>query len=337
MANILITVAEDQEATTQTHFAVKYRVDENDCYDFARGLISLSHDVYFVNWNDLSGSRFTRMFHQNCKRFVEPLPLTDMDLIFVYKMEGFYFDLPRFHRMVRTFERSGALVVNDPKTIRHNINKRYYRDVAEAGVRLSPVYTIDGELRKRLASGETFVIKPLLGERGHGVILARELADLAKIRGKESMFIAQKFMPEIRQGERSLVFLGTEFQHAVIKCPAANNPQEFRCNESLGGTVAVYEPRPDELDYATEILRAYESLGYPVHFSRIDLIDAQAGPTLVEAELLNPSIYANYSGRGPEFGEQIAGYFDRLIHSRKKLTAITAAWTTQSSSQALAG
>ncbi len=337
MANILITVAEDNEATTQSHFAVKYRVDENDCYDFARGLIALSHDVFFVNWNDLSGGRFTRMFHQNCKRFIEPVALSGMDLIFVYKMEGFYFDLPRFHRMVRLFERSGALVVNDPSTIRHNINKRYYWDLADAGLRTSPVYPIDRALRERLFCGENFVLKPLLGERGFGVILAQEPADLGKIRGRESQFIAQKFMPEIRQGERSLVFLGMEFQHAVIKCPAANNAEEFRCNESLGGTVAVYEPRSDEIVYAGEILKTYESLGYPVHFSRIDLIDAQGGPTLVEAELLNPSIYANYSRRGPEFGEQIAGYFDRLIHTRGKLTPISAAWTTQTSTQALVG
>jgi len=331
MANVLITLAEDKEATTQTHFAVKYRVDENDCYDFASALIALNHDVFFVNWNDLSGGKFTRMFHQNCKRFVEPVALTEIDLIFVYKMEGFYFDLPRFHRMVRTFERSGAVVVNDPKTIRHNINKRYYWDLAAAGVRVSPVATIDGELREMLAKGQRFVLKPMLGERGYGVILANEPADLAKIRGKESLFIAQKFMPEIRQGERSLVFLGTEFQHAVIKRPAANNLEEFRSNESLGGTVAVYEPRADELEYALKVLKAYQSMGYPVHFSRIDLIDAEAGPTLVEAELLNPSIYANYSRRGPEFGEQIAGYFDRLIQTQAKLTPITAAWSSQSS------
>ena len=95
--------------------------------------------------------------------------------------------------------------------------------------------------------------------------------------------------------------------------------------------MAVYEPRADELEYALKVLKAYQSMGYPVHFSRIDLIDAEAGPTLVEAELLNPSIYANYSRRGPEFGEQIAGYFDRLIQTQAKLTPITAAWSSQSS------
>ncbi|HEY9868826.1 MAG TPA: hypothetical protein V6D08_06650 [Candidatus Obscuribacterales bacterium] len=337
MANVLITLAEDREATTATHFAVKYRVDENDCYDFAEGLLALGHDVFFVNWDDLEGTRFKRMFHENKKRFVEPVPFPDMDLIFIYKMEGFYFDLPRFHRMVRTFENCGACVVNDPATIRHNINKRYYWDLAARGLRLAPTYPIDGGLRTRIASGERFVLKPLLGERGHGVILAREPADLLKIRGRESLYLAQQFMPGIRNGERSLVFLGLEFQHAVIKRPPANNTEEFRCNESLGGTVAVYEPRDDELAYALDVLRTYESLGCPVHFSRIDMVDSEAGPTLVEAELLNPSIYANYSGRGSQFGTAIAAYFDRLIRQRKKATPVTALRSGQASASALAG
>ncbi|MCI0351226.1 MAG: hypothetical protein L0Z53_17520, partial [Acidobacteriales bacterium] len=322
MANVLITVAEDAKATTKSHFAVKFAVDENDCYDFAAGIMALGHQIFFVNWDDLAGDRFIRMFHENGKQFIEPVALGEMDLIFVYKMERFYFDLPRFHRMVRTFELSGACVVNDPRTIRHNIDKRYYWDLAARGVRVSPSLPIGEALAERLEAGERFVLKPFCGERGHGVVLATTPADLAKIQTRESDYIAQKYMPEIRQGERSLVFLGMEFQHAVIKCPSAQNPEEFRCNESLGGTVSVYEPRADELAYAQAVLTAYESLGCPVHFSRIDLIDAADGPTLVEAELLNPSIYANYSQKGPQFGAQIAQYFDRLIRNRADSPAV---------------
>jgi glutathione synthase/RimK-type ligase-like ATP-grasp enzyme len=337
MANVLITLAEDREATTATHFAVKHRVDENDCYDFASGLTALGHDVFFVNWDDLEGARFRRMFHDNKKRFVEPIPLSHMDLIFVYKMEGFYFDLPRFHRMVRTFESSGACVVNDPATIRHNINKRYYWDLAARGLRLAPAYRIDGALRQRIGNGERFVLKPLLGERGHGVILVRSPGDLLKIRGKESIYLAQRYLHAIRNGERSLVFLGLDFQHAVIKRPPANNTEEFRCNESLGGTVAVYEPREDELSYAVEVLKTYQALGYPVHFSRIDIVDAEEGPTLIEAELLNPSIYANYANKGARFGTAIASYFDRLMRETNKAKPISALRSGQASASALAG
>lgn len=316
MSNILLTMAEERDATTISHFAVKYCVDEYDCFDFSRGLQALNHDVFFANWDDLRESAFVRMFHDNTKQFIPPLPLAAMDLIFVYKMEGFYFDLPRFFRMVETFADAAPLVVNHPATIRHNIDKRYLWELEQKGIRIIPTHNIDDHVRERLTAGASFVLKPIRGERGRGVMLARCVDDLAAIKGQEDDYLAQAYMPSVRDGERSLVFLGFEYQHAVLKKPSASNRQEFRCNESLGGTVAVYDPTPEELDFARQVLEAYESLNCPVHYSRIDMIQTLDGPTLIEAELINPSIFANYSHKGEQFGQRIAHYFDGLLRSR---------------------
>ncbi len=131
MGNILMTMAEERELTTDDCFAVKYKVDEHDCFDFSNALMALGHNVFFVNWDDLHDREFTRMFHYNRKGFVTPLSLESFDLIFVYKMEGYYFDLERFFRMVHIFELTGRLVINNPATIRHNIDKRYLWDLEE--------------------------------------------------------------------------------------------------------------------------------------------------------------------------------------------------------------
>lgn len=321
MANILLTLAEEVGATTENHFAVRFPVDENDCYDFAAGLKAIGHKVYFVNWRDLDlenerdskNVQFNRMFDYQNSRFVKPLKLTDFTLVFVYKMEGFYFDLPRFFHMVSTFEKSIPIVVNDPSTIRHNIDKSYLFQLHERGVSVGYPYTIEDAVELRLKSNLPCVIKPMFGERGNKVLLAKSVADLKEIAGKENEFVAQEYMPEIRQGEKSLAYLGFDFQHAVIKRPNKENVDEFRCNESLGGTVDIYEPTSQELDYCINLLKVYESFGCPIHFSRIDFVTTQAGPKLVEAELLNPSIYANYSKKGEQFGNAIAAYFDELI------------------------
>jgi glutathione synthase/RimK-type ligase-like ATP-grasp enzyme len=315
MSNILLTMAEERESTTDNHFAVKYKVDEYDCYDFSNALKALGHDVFFANWDDLPGREFTRMFHDNEKRFITPVPLTQMELIFVYKMEGFYFNLSKFFGMVQTFEEASPRVVNAPSTIKHNIDKRYLWDLEKKGVRIIPTRNVDDVVRERLAGGEPFVLKPIRGERGNGVMMVRTIDELAAIKGSEDDYLAQDYMPEIRDGERSLVFLGFEYQHAVLKKPSASNQQEFRCNETLGGTVAVYEPSEEELDFARETLKVYESLNCPIHYSRIDLIKTAHGSTLVEAELINPSMYANYSGKGVQFGESIARYFHQLLHN----------------------
>ena len=313
MGNILMTMAEERESTTDSHFAVKYRVDEYDSYDFSNGLKRLGHEVFFANWDDLKGSEFIRMFHDNAKTFIAPPPLAQMDLIFVYKMEGFYFDLPRFFRMLQIFSNACPRVINHPATIRHNIDKRHLWDLERNGVRVIPTHNIDASVRERLSRGEPFVLKPIRGERGNGVMLVRSVNELSAIEGKEDEYLAQDFMPGIRNGERSLVFLGFEYQHAVIKKPSALKPSEFRCNESLGGMVAVYQPTSHELEFAEGVLKSYESLNCPIHYSRIDILMEAGVPTLVEAELINPSMYANYTGRGVEFGDSIARYFHHLV------------------------
>jgi glutathione synthase/RimK-type ligase-like ATP-grasp enzyme len=318
MANILLTLAEDEKATTPDHFAVRYSVDENDCYDFSNGLKALGHEVYFVNWKDLRDDKFERLFSDNQKRFVEPLPTDKFDLAFVYKMEGFLFDQSRFEQMVNLFERSCKRVLNDPKTIRHNIDKRYLWELEARGIAVPRTLPVGSEARGRLRKGEKLVLKPMRAERGYGALLASGEEDILKIDGNEKDYLAQEYLPGIRDGERSLVFLGTEFQHAVIKKPSASNPEEFRCNESLGGTVDVYKPTDRELEFAQSVLAAYASLGYEVHFSRVDLVEGDAGPILIEAELLNPSIYANYCKRGEEFGQALAGYFDKVLTSSSK-------------------
>ncbi|MCC7531312.1 MAG: hypothetical protein IT342_22590 [Candidatus Melainabacteria bacterium] len=325
MANILLTLAEEVGATAENHFAVRFPVDENDCYDFAAGLKEIGHRVYFVNWRDLGLEnepnqgkvQFSRMFDYENSRFVKPLPLSDFALVFVYKMEGFYFDLPRFFTMVSTFEKNIPIVVNHPATIRHNINKNYLFQLQERGVAIGRPYTIEDAVQQRLKHNLPCVIKPLFGERGNNVFLAKTVADLESLENKMK-FLAQEFMPEIRHGEKSLAFLGFDFQHAVIKRPNKENADEFRCNESLGGTVHIYEPTREELDYCDNLLRVYESFGCPIHFSRIDFVTTNDGPKLVEAELLNPSIYANYSNKGPQFGKAIANYFEQLLRVWKR-------------------
>lgn len=314
MGNILLTLAEEKELTRDDHFGVKLQVDDGDCYDFSDALQALGHEVFFANWDDLDGREFTRMFHDNAKRFVAPLAPSDADLIFVYKMEGFYFDLPRFFRMLRTFAEAAPLVVNDPATIRHNIDKRYLLELEREGILVPPTQLLNDAVRERVARGEAFVLKPISGERGKGVMLVKTAEELSAVAGLEDEYLAQEYIQGVRAGERSLVFLGFEYQYAFLKTPT--DPDEFRCNASQGGEAVLCEPTPAEMDLAVRTLRAYESFGCPIHYSRIDVIQSDRGPMLMEAELINPSIFARYFNRGEEFGKKLAAYFDGLLNGR---------------------
>ncbi len=318
MNTIMFTMAEDTAATTAENFGIRYPVDEYDCLDFAQSLKDIGHQIYFVNWKDLESNEFRRMFDFNNSEFVTPVPIDNFDLIFVYKMEGFYSDIPRFTSMLDRFEVTN--VINDPATIRHNLSKSYLWELAKLGINVIPSFHLN-EIHDRIENGERFVVKPFRGERGKGVFLAKSKKDLRAIAGEEDCYFAQEFMEDIRDGERSLVFLGHEYQHAVIKHPSAANKSEFRCNESLGGTVAIYEPTEKELSFCKTVLQTYEELGCPVHFSRVDILRSSNGPVLLEAELLNPSIYANYSLKGKQFGNRLANYFEQLIANHQRARA----------------
>lgn len=294
---------------------MKYSVDEHDCFHFADELELLGHRVFFANWNDLSNGAFQRLYRRNESRFVGSMSLDKFDLAFIYKMEGFLFNRERFFALVEAIEQSCAVVLNAPATIRHNIKKTYLWELAAHAVAIPETHLIGDDLVAKLESGKKMVLKPLHGERGFGAFLATSVADLQSIAGQEEHYLAQDYLPQIRDGEKSLVFLGLEYQHAVLKKPTIANPDEFRCNESLGGTVQVYIPTAAEIAFATFVLKTYQDLGYKAHFSRIDFVTTTNGPVLIEAELLNPSMYANYCGRGKAFGEALARYFAAQLNA----------------------
>ena len=128
-----------------------------------------------------------------------------------------------------------------------------------------------------------------------------------------------------------MFFLGLQFQASVIKHPNPKNPNEYKCNESVGGTVAIYDPTSAELEFGLKVLKSYQVLGYETHFSRIDIIRDEGDPLLMEAELVNPSIYANYTGRGAIISEQVADYFKTQLdsHNGRYYRAVSPIHSTQ--------
>lgn len=329
-----MTLAEDSTASTAENFAVLHRADEHDCLEFARALTDRGHDVYFVNWRDIDipAQRVDRAFVRNRGEFRKSIPCAAFDLVFIYKMEGCLHDQEQFFDMIDMFERCCRMVINAKATIRSNIDKSYLLELAASGVPVIPSYRLStargshspselADIANALhAMGKSAVLKPLRAERGDGIFkldatdgIEHWRAALSRI--EPSLYLAKEYMPSVRDGERSLAYLGHEFQHAVIEYPNPKDPDEFRCNESLGGKVAPYEPSLEELAVAARVLTCCEALGWPVRFSRIDLIPSARRPLLMEAELLNPSVYANYVGRGRAFGEALANYFHALLWS----------------------
>jgi len=317
--NILMTLAELRDSSTSNKFVLKQMAAKEDCIFLAKNLSEIGYNVYFVNWDDFNqDGEFDRMFLYNVSEFISPEKVDNMDLIFVIKQEGFLNDLPRFFKLLKRFEDSNAIIVNDPKTIKMNLSKEYLYALERNGINIIPTYPLDLDIINRVRTGEKFVIKPKIGERGLDLHLITKVEDLEPFMLDREHYIAQKYCSDVKKGERSLIFIGSDYSHSVIKTPNPKKPNEYRCNFSKGGYISRYDPTKKELDFAKKIIEKWESFGVPVMFTRIDLLDIDGDPILIESELLNPTIFADVIGLGDEFGKKLANYFNQLINVNKE-------------------
>lgn len=317
---IYLTLSELKLKDSDRVFHVDNRVGGNDYLHWICEFEKKDYEIYFVNWDDYSDGQFSRVYSYNLNSFVESKPLTKKDAIFLYKQEGFVMpeNVSRFHEMLDELEQTGAFIVNHPKTIRWNISKEHVYYLMEKGANVRPVYEIKDVL-DRAEAGENFVVKPKIASRGNGLVVVRSKEDVEKLKNLPNSheFIAQEFCSNIRDGEKSLFFVGLDYSHGVLKVPNPTNPDEIRCNKSTGGIVTKYDPTKEEIEYAKALLELIQE-EYPVIYSRIDFAYHDGKPSLIEAELLNPSAFAIFAGVGEEFAEKFVSHLDKLIEEHLK-------------------
>jgi glutathione synthase len=137
-----------------------------------------------------------------------------------------------------------TLVVNDPKEVRNAPEKLYVMEFAD----LMPptIVTRDpGELLDFRKEHGEIILKPLYGNGGAGVFrLAGEDQNFGSLvelftQSFREPFIAQRYLSEVRKGDKRIILVDGEFAGAINRVPAAN---EHRSNMHVGG-----RPEPTEL------------------------------------------------------------------------------------------
>jgi glutathione synthase/RimK-type ligase-like ATP-grasp enzyme len=92
------------------------------------------------------------------------------------------------------------------------------------------------------------------------------------------------FVPQIVQGEISMVFLGGAFSHAVQKVPARG---DFRVQTSLGGRATATTAKPEWIRIARDVLRQLP----PLLYARVDVVPAGDKLLWMELEALDPVLF----------------------------------------------
>ena len=190
-------------------------------------------------------------------------------------------------------------VRNPVEVVRWNCHKGYLTELATSGAPVVPTVLFRSGVEPELPDFGTaeVIVKPAssAGARGVGRFASSSEAGVDHLRsllaGGDAL--VQPFLPGVADGERSLVFLGGNYSHAVRKTPAAG---DFRVQEQYGGVIVPHVCSPAELAAAQAALAvvpggAGTGQGEPLLYARIDLIGPADAPLIMELELIEPELF----------------------------------------------
>ena len=235
---------------------------------------------------------------------------SEFDAVVVRSCWDYHFRHAEFLEWVGRVERAGVTLHNAAPILRWNSDKRYLRDLERAGVdvvhtRWSDETPTVPTLAAVLAEEgwDEVVIKPVISASATDTwrVPAGRSADWEdRFRAMTSRGPAmiQPFVAEVAGGgEWSLVFIGGEFSHAVLKHPA---PGDFRVQEEHGGRQALAAADTAVVRAARRVLAHVP--GSP-SYARIDGCVIDGRFRVMEVEVLEPTLYFT---EGPQAAERLA-------------------------------
>lgn len=189
-------------------------------------------------------------------------------------------------------------MVNPYELIQWNMDKHYLCDLQEKGINIPETHYVEigvvTTLTALFAQKEwnECILKPCIS----GAARHTYRIDLSNIHEHEPIF--QKLIQEeammlqpfqknvVEKGEISLMVMGGQFTHAVLKIA---KPGDFRVQDDFGGSVHEYEPTAEEIAFAEKAVAACDP---QPHYARVDIIrDNNDELAVIEMEMIEPELW----------------------------------------------
>jgi glutathione synthase len=178
-----------------------------------------------------------------------------------------------------------TLVVNDPREVRNAPEKLFVTEFQDF---IPPtLITSDGlQIRDFRDRHKEIILKPLYGNGGAGVFrIGPDDENLGSLLEMFTQFyrepvIVQRYLPEVRQGDKRIILVDGEFAGAINRVPAAG---EARSNMHVGGRPEKTELTPRERDICAAIGPELKRRG--LIFTGIDVI----GDYMTEINVTSPT------------------------------------------------
>ncbi|NVK86338.1 MAG: hypothetical protein HWE21_18565 [Cytophagia bacterium] len=205
-------------------------------------------------------------------------------------------------------------MINPYELIQWNMDKHYLADLQKKGINIPETHYVEIGVVTNLAAlfaqkeWTECILKPCIS----GAARHTYRIDLSNIHEHEPIFqkliqdeamMLQPFQKNvIAKGEISLMVMGGQFTHAVLKIA---KPGDFRVQDDFGGTVHEYTPTSEEIAFAEKAVAACSP--HP-HYARVDIIrDNDDQLAVIEMEMIEPELWFRLK---PEAAEVLAESID---------------------------
>ncbi|GAA4469618.1 hypothetical protein GCM10023189_56900 [Nibrella saemangeumensis] len=236
-------------------------------------------DIHFMLWTD---------------------PLADwshFDLALLKAPWDYFEKIDLFYAWLEELKQKNVPLLNPYEVVRWNSDKHYLRDIAAAGLPVTPTLFVEKGHKADLAAyfdqfnSVKLIVKPCIsaGSKNTYAITPEQLTEFTpKLNGllQQESFMVQPFLPQIQEeGEWSLLFFNGRFSHAVLKKAKAG---DFRVQHYLGGTIHPQPPSAELIQHAEAYVHRFAK---DCLYARVDgtLVDGQF--VLMELELIEPFLF----------------------------------------------
>jgi glutathione synthase len=285
------------------------------------------HGLYYMRQDDLAirGGMPEGRYKKVCVARATPHykltgdgagPLGDFDVILMRKDPPF--DTKYFYttHLLSLIDPKRCVVINDPQGLREATEKLYALRFPKL-IPPSLVTSDMGLLRKFMdEQGGEMIVKPLEGAGGRGVLYLSNkdrnvgaILEMVTVEGTVPV-MAQRYLPEIRQGDKRVLVLDGEPIGALLRIPKDN---DNRANLHVGGSSARGEVTERDREICRVLAPDFKRLG--LGFVGLDVI----GGWLTEVNVTSPTCVQEIDALdGVKLEEKIVNSIEKKAASRGK-------------------
>lgn len=241
----------------------------------------------------------------------------DYDWVIVRSTWDYQSDVDAFLASLAAIDASRATLANPLEVMKNNVDKRYLAALRDRGVEIVPTEfgsdlneTRLAELIRTAPNGRG-VIKPVVSAGSHNTFVVHESLSAAErsavvVAHANNDWMFQPFVDAVLDpGEYSVFIFDGRIAHTILKTPKAG---DFRVQEEYGGDIRGVTPDAALLAAARQ---AYAAIDARLLYARIDLIELDGRYCLMEAELIEPSLYLRCDSHSPvAFADACVSWFD---------------------------